>query len=81
MPTFSDLSRSKSYLIRIDADSDVEFINVLMQTEKCLLVRSFLPETEDFFVLKEDVISEIIEELDDLTVEEFNSVYGETDQD
>ena len=75
--TFSDLETGKYYLIRTDEESDIELVTVLMHTAACVLLRSFLPELQDFFIEKEDEVFSVIEEVDEFTIEAFNKIYEE----
>lgn len=64
MATYSDLQPGNFYLVKGDADTDIEMISVLALTEKCILLRSFGQVEEDFWKLRTDSIHEVIEEMD-----------------
>jgi|GEM_PF-509730 hypothetical protein len=77
MSTFGDLKPDTYYLIQIDDESDIELVSVLMSTSKTVLLRSYLPQTEDFFQYKNEMIYKLVEEFDQDTAERFQSLYQE----
>ncbi len=74
--SYSDLQEGVYYLIKSGDEDLIELVSVLMQTNSTVLLRSYLPEQEDFFVLKTGDI-QIIEELDEAVAEQFFNVYEE----
>jgi hypothetical protein len=48
-----------------------------MSTSKTVLLRSYLPQTEDFFQYKNEMIYKLVEEFDQDTAERFQSLYQE----
>jgi hypothetical protein len=77
--SYSDLQEGVYYLVRSENEDLIELVSVLMQTNSAVLLRSYLPEEEDFFVLKTDDI-EVIEELDESVAEKFFDVYEEEEE-
>jgi len=80
MPTFGELNPDTYYLIQVDAESDIELVSVILQTKEAVLLRSYLPQTEDFFRYLDEPIFKLIEELDEETAERFNSLYQEPEE-
>jgi hypothetical protein len=74
--SYSDLQEGVYYLVRSENEDLIELVSVLMQTNSAVLLRSYLPEEEDFFMLKTDDIK-VIEELDESVAEKFFDVYGD----
>ncbi len=75
--TFSELKPDTYYLIQIDDESDIELVSVLLHTKETVLLRSYLPQAEDFFQPKDETIFKVIEELDAETAEKFQQLYQE----
>ncbi len=73
---YSDLQPEVFYLVKSDNEELIELVSVLMQTSTSVLLRSYLPEPEDFFVLKTDSI-QIIEELNETFEDEFFAIYDD----
>jgi hypothetical protein len=80
MPTFGELKPETYYLIQVDAESDIELVSVILQTKETVLLRSFLPQTEDFFKYQDEPVFKLIEELDEETAEQFANLYQETEE-
>lgn len=79
MSSFGELKPNTYYLIRIDADSDIELVSVLLQTKETVLLRSYLPQAEDFFQPRNEQVFSVIEELDQETAEKYEALYAETE--
>jgi len=77
MSTFGDLKPNTYYLIQVDDESDIELVSVLMDTKETVLLRSYLPQAEDFFQYKEEMIYKLVEEFDQDTAERFQGLYQE----
>ena len=77
MSTFGDLKPNTYYLIKVDDESDIELVSVLMSTKETVLLRSYLPQAEDFFQYKDEMIYKLIEEFDQETAEQFQALYQE----
>ena len=75
MATFGELIPDIYYLIQVDAESDIEIVSVILQTKETVLLRSFLPQTEDFFKYLDEPVFKLIEELDEETAERFVNLY------
>jgi len=75
MASFGELKPDTYYLIQVDAESDIELVSVLLQTKETLLLRSYLPQSEDFFKYQDEPIYKLIEELDAETAQAFESLY------
>ena len=77
MPTFGDLKPNTYYLIQVDDESDIELVSVLMDTKETVLLRSYLPQAEDFFQYKDEMVYKLVEEFDQETAERFQALYQE----
>ncbi|HVU54430.1 MAG TPA: hypothetical protein VHD83_05215 [Puia sp.] len=77
MPTFGDLKPNTYYLLQVDDESDIELVSVLMETKETLLLRSYLPQAEDFFQYKDEMVYKLVEEFDQDTAERFQALYQE----
>ncbi|MBN8854986.1 MAG: hypothetical protein BGO55_19220 [Sphingobacteriales bacterium 50-39] len=77
MSTFGDLKPDTYYLIQVDDESDIELVSVLMSTKETVLLRSYLPQAEDFFQYKDEMVYKLVEEFDQETAEQFQSLYQE----
>jgi hypothetical protein len=75
MATYGELNPDIYYLIQVDTDSDIELVSVLFQTKETVLLRSYLPQAEDFFRFLDEPIFKLIEELDEETAEKFANLY------
>jgi hypothetical protein len=75
MASFGELKPNTYYLIQVDAESDIELVSVILETKETVLLRSYLPQTEDFFKHQEETIFKLIEEVDDETAAQFESLY------
>jgi hypothetical protein len=80
MSTFGDLKPNTYYLIQVDDESDIELVSVLMLTQETVLLRSYLPQTEDFFQFKDETVFKLVEEFDQETAEQFQALYQEEAQ-
>ena len=78
MASFGELKPSTYYLIQVDAESDIELISVILLTKETVLLRSYLPQTEDFFKYQDEAIFKLIEEVDEETAAQFESLYQQT---
>lgn len=75
MPSFGELKPNTYYLIQVDEESDIELVSVILETKETVLLRSYLPETEDFFKYQDETVYKLIEEVDADTAARFESVY------
>lgn len=75
MASFGELKPDTYYLIQVDAESDIELVSVLLQTKETVLLRSYLPQSEDFFKYQDEPLYKLIEELDAVAAQAFESLY------
>jgi hypothetical protein len=80
MASFGELKPDTYYLIQVDAESDIELVSVIFQTQETVLLRSYLPQSEDFFKFQDEPIFRLIEEIDEETAQKFESLYQQTEQ-
>jgi hypothetical protein len=82
MASFGELKPNTYYLIQVDAESDIELVTIILHTRETVLLRSFLPQAEDFFKYQDEPIFKLVEEVDEETAQQFESLYpsqGETE--
>ena len=81
MPVFNDLSTEKKYLINEYDGDNVLLVEPIMKTESCVLI--LIHEDVESIVWKKlnDTIFEIIEELSEQKVEEYELLFEEDEQD
>ena len=75
MASYGELKPSTYYLIQVDEDSDIELVSVILHTKETVLLRSFLPTAEDFFKYQDDTIFRLVEEVDEETAQQLESLY------
>jgi hypothetical protein len=75
MASFGELKPNTYYLIQVDDESDIELVSVILETKETVLLRSYLPETEDFFKHQDETIYKLVEEVDEETAAQFESLY------
>jgi hypothetical protein len=80
MASFGELKPDTYYLIQVDAESDIELVSVIFQTQETVLLRSYLPQSEDFFKFQDEPIFRLIEEIDEETAQKFESLYQQAEQ-
>ena len=80
MASFGELKPNIYYLIQVDAESDIELVSVILQTKETVSLRSFLPQTEDFFKFQDEAIFKLIEEVDEETAAQFESLYQQVEE-
>jgi hypothetical protein len=81
MPVFNDLSIEKKYLINEYDGDNVLLVEPIMKTESCVLI--LIHEDVESIVWKKlnDTIFEIIEELSEQKVEEYELLFEEDEED
>lgn len=75
MASFGELKPNTYYLIQVDEESDIELVSVILETKETVLLRSYLPQTEDFFKYQRDQVFRLVEEVDENTAAQFESLY------
>ena len=75
MPSFGELKPNTYYLLQVDAESDIELVSVILHTKETVLLRSYLPQAEDFFKYQDEAIFKLVEEVDEETAEQLESLY------
>ncbi|HXB07065.1 MAG TPA: hypothetical protein VNW04_08115 [Puia sp.] len=75
MASFGELELSTYYLIQVDADSDIELVSVILQTKETVLLRSYLPQAEDFFKYRDEPVFKLVEEVDEETAAQLEGLY------
>jgi hypothetical protein len=75
MASFGELKLDTYYLIQVDADSDIELVSVILHTKETVLLRSYLPQAEDFFKYHDEPIFKLVEEVDEETAQQLESLY------
>ncbi|MBS1661008.1 MAG: hypothetical protein JST68_08155 [Bacteroidetes bacterium] len=80
MASFGELKLNTYYLIQVDADSDIELVSAILHTKETVLLRSYLPQAEDFFKYQDEPIYKLVEEVDEETAQQFESLYQQTQE-
>jgi hypothetical protein len=75
MASFGELKPGTYYLIQVDEESDIEIVSVVLETKETVLLRSYLPQTEDFFKHQDETIFKLVEEVDEETAAQFEGLY------
>lgn len=75
MASFGELKPNTYYLIQVDSESDIELVSLILQTKETVLLRSYLPQAEDFFKYQDEPIYKLVEEIDEETAELLESLY------
>jgi hypothetical protein len=75
MASFGELKLNTYYLIQVDTDSDIELISVILHTKETVLLRSYLPQAEDFFKYQDEPVFKLVEEVDEATAQQLESLY------
>jgi hypothetical protein len=75
MASFGELKLDTYYLIQVDADSDIELVSVILHTKETVLLRSYLPQAEDFFKYHEEPVFKLVEEVDEEIAQQLESLY------
>ncbi|MBS1605757.1 MAG: hypothetical protein JST42_24065 [Bacteroidetes bacterium] len=78
MASFGELKLNTYYLIQVDADSDIELVSVILHTKETVLLRSYLPQAEDFFKYHDEPVFKLVEEVDEETAQQLESLYQQT---
>jgi hypothetical protein len=78
MASFGELKPNTYYLIQVDEESDIELVSMILETKETVLLRSYLPQTEDFFKYQDEAIYKLVEEVDEETAAQFESLYQQT---
>lgn len=74
MAIFQDLEIDKFYLVKLSEHDHIKLIQVAMSTEKCVLVYEFAEEDTMYWKKKDDFVSEIVEELTDEAIDEYEAL-------
>lgn len=80
MASFGELKPDTYYLLQVDAESDIELVSVILETKETILLRSYLPQAEDFFKYQDEPIFKLIEEVDEDTAQRIESLYQQVEQ-
>ena len=75
MASFGELKLDTYYLIQVDGDSDIELVSVILHTKETVLLRSYLPQAEDFFKYHDEPVFKLVEEVDEETAQQLESLY------
>lgn len=74
MAIFQDLELDKFYLVKVSHNDNIKLIQVAMATDKCVLVYEFGEEDTTYWKKKEENIHEIVEELTDESIDEYEAL-------
>ena len=74
MAIFQDLELDKFYLVKLSDNETVKLVQVAMATEKCVFVYEFGEVDITYWRKKDEYISEIVEELTDEAIDEYEAL-------
>lgn len=80
MITYSDLQPGQFYLIQKAEDQPIEMVSLLALTDRCVLLRSFGQQENDFWKMREESIYQVIEEMDYDSAAAILSLYDEEEE-
>ena len=81
MTNYSNLVLDKAYLIIEREGKEIALVQVLMETEKCVLVEMHDDEATTFWRKKSDPIFEVIDELTEEQIEMYDELCAEEEMD
>jgi hypothetical protein len=81
MTNYSNLVLDKAYLIIERESEEIALVQILMETEKCVLVEMHDDEATTFWRKKSDPIFEVIDELTEEQVEAYDELCAEEEMD
>lgn len=79
MATYGDLQVNSFYLIQEKDDDDIILVQPVMETNGCLYILHHEDYDTTFWRRKEDSIVEIIEELTEEQMEEYDNLFEDED--
>jgi len=79
MATYNQLELEHYYLVRETAGGEITLVQPIMETAKCFLVLTIDEVETTAWKKKEDSLAEVIEELTEEQVEEFEEIFDEDD--
>ncbi|MCY7420927.1 MAG: hypothetical protein LH478_04195 [Chitinophagaceae bacterium] len=74
MAIFQDLEVDNFYLLKMSENDSIKLVQVAMATEKCVLVYEFGEADSSFWKKKDDTIFEIVEELTEEAIDEYEAL-------
>ena len=80
MPDYGEFNLNTYYLVQVDTESDIELVSVILQTKETVLLRSYLPQPEDFFKYLDEPIFKLVEELDPETAVQIEALYAPAEE-
>lgn len=81
MATYTNLSLDHYYLIKETEGSEITLVQPVMETERCLLILHVDEIETTIWKKKDDAVFEIIEELTEEQVAEYESLFDDNDDD
>ena len=80
MGVYAELQLNRFYLIKESEDDEITLIQPVMETNECYLVVGHDDYENTFWRKKDDEIFEIVDELTDEQVEEYENLFEEEDE-
>ncbi len=80
MAAYKNLELDHYYLIREEEGGEIALVQPVMETEKCFLILDIDEIETTHWKKKEDAIFEIVEELTEEQVEEYEAIFDEDDE-
>lgn len=75
MSTYASLTDGNYYLIREAADEEILLVQVLFESEQCVLLATYGDEDITFWRKKTEPLAELIEELSEEKGEEYEELF------
>jgi len=80
MSTYADLTLNSFYLIKESEEDEIQLIQLVMETNECYLVNNRDEFEGTFWRKKDDYIFEIVDELTEEQVAEYEELFEEDDE-
>jgi hypothetical protein len=80
MSTYADLDIESYYLVIENEGDDIILVQPLMETDACVLLMNIDEYENTFWRKKEDTLFELVDELSEDQVEEYESIFGDDEE-
>lgn len=81
MSTYADLEIESYYLVIENEGDDIILVQPLMETDACVLLMNIDEYENTFWRKKEDTLFELVDELSEDQVEQYESIFGDDEDD
>lgn len=80
MSTYADLEIESYYLVIENEGDDIILVQPLMETDACVLLMNIDEYENTFWRKKEATLFELVDELSEDQVEEYESIFGDDEE-